>query len=308
MARTDDELRALFRADAERIRPDDLRPAAAFPPPRVRRPGRFAVAAAMVTAAATTVVLVAVQSLHRPPAPAPRAAEFIAPAAPQSIMAAPRSDGAGPLVVGFTTRTARVSPPGVDVAVPEPDVRSGDPVVAGRVSGVLGAMLGERLSAFRNRARESVALGIEPGRMTATVRVGETVAWRHFWSVRFDSTMGTGQAYPANESVAATFDTGTGARVLTTDLFTDVARATGVVRAALLASRTDGSLDGFDLSGISLRPAEDGSTTMVNCYPAAAGLRCLVDQGSLAPHAAGRIEATVPWGRLAPLLRPGVTG
>lgn len=136
--------------------------------------------------------------------------------------------------------------------------------------------------------------------------MGDTVTWRRYWSVRFDRSMALGGPHPMTESASATFDTVTGARVLTTDLFTDVVQVADVVRAALLASRTDGSLTGYDLAAISLRPAEDGSTPLVNCYPTAAGLYCLVDQGNLTPYAAGRIEATVPWPRLAPLLRPGV--
>jgi hypothetical protein len=141
--------------------------------------------------------------------------------------------------------------------------------------------------------------------MSERITVADVTGWQHYLSIRLDSFSQAGADYPFAESTALTFDTRTGARILSTDMFSNVKQATAVVRAALLASRTDGSLNGFDLSMLSLQPSEEGSTTPLNCYPVAAGLRCLVDQNSLAPYAAGRIEAVIPWRSLAKLLRPG---
>jgi hypothetical protein len=292
MTPIEDQLRALYHADAERIQPSDLRPAATFAPPRARRRGRLPAAAAIVAVAAVTVaILVLPRLLLGAGTSSP------GPAAPGAARSA--------LTVTFTTRTTIVSPPGVSVAVPVAQVHAADPRAAKRMSSVIEANLADIISAFRNRASENITLGSSPRHMSERITVADTTIWHHYLSIRIDSFSNTGDQYPHNESTALTFDTRTGARILSTDMFTSINRATSVVRAALLASRTDGSLNGFDLSALSLQPSEEGSTTPLNCYPAPAGLHCLVDQNSLAPYAAGRIEATIPWQRLAKLLRPG---
>jgi hypothetical protein len=295
MTNTEDQLRAMFRADAERIQPSDLRPAADFAPPRARRSGWLpATAALLATAAATAAIVLAVQPLHTP------ATHRTPPAAAQSPAAA--------MSVVFGTRTVVVTPPGATVTVPQADVYAADPAAAARVSGVLDEMINDQVTVFRNRATEDIGLGSKAQDMSAKFVVGDTVTWRRYLTVRFDSSMMTSGPHPVEESDAATFDTRTGVRVRTTDLFTDIERATTIVREAFLASRRDGSLDGYSLTGFSLQPAEDGSTSMVNCYPTAAGLHCLLDRGNLTPWAAGRVETTVPWDHLAPILRPGVAG
>jgi hypothetical protein len=210
--------------------------------------------------------------------------------------------------VVFGTRNIVVTPPGATVTVPQPDVYAADEAAAGRVSGVLDAMITEQVAVFRNRASEDIGLGGKARDMSAQFVVGDTVTWRHYLTIRFDSSVLTDGSHPVEEADAATFDTRTGTRVRSTDLFTDVDRATTLVREAFLASRTDGSLDGYSLTGFSLRPAEDGSTPTVNCYPTAAGLYCMLDRGNLTPWAAGRVETTIPWDHLAPVLRPGVAG
>lgn len=292
MTRIEEQLRALYHADAEHIQPSDLRPPAPFAPPRACRTGRLPASAAVLAVAAVTVAILVIPRL-------------LLGAAPSS--SGPTTAGARPsaLTVTFTSRVTIVSPPGVPVAVPVADVHSADPTAARRVSSVIEASLADIISAFRNRATENIALGSSPRRMSERITVADTTVWHHYLSIRLDSFSDAGDQYPYNESTALTFDTETGARILPTGMFTSITRATSVVRAALLASRTDGSLNGFDLSALSLQPSEAGSTTPLNCYPAPAGLHCLVDQNSLAPYAAGRIEATIPWQRLARLLRPG---
>ncbi|HKT00574.1 MAG TPA: hypothetical protein VJT31_13650 [Rugosimonospora sp.] len=297
MTGVEDRLRALFQADAEQIQQADLRPAATFPPLRARRTGWLPVTAAVLSVAAATAAILVGPHLFRAPAPAPTAP---GPAGAAAMAAAP-------LTVTFGTRTTTVSPPGVSVVVPVPAVTAADPQAAPRVSGVIDASLADAVTAFRNRSDAGITFGSSARAMSERITVADTATWHHYLSVRFDTSMEVGQEHPLNESFALTFDTATGARVLSTDLFTDISRTTAVVRGALLASRTDGSLAGFDLATVSLRPSEAGTTTPLTCYPAPAGLRCLVDQGSLAPFAAGRIEATVPWDQLTSLLRPGTS-
>jgi hypothetical protein len=291
MTRIEDKLRALYHADAEHIQPGSLRPAAIFAPPRARRIGRLPASAAVMAVAAVTVAILVVPRLLVGGAP--------------SSSAAPTGATRSALTVNFTTRVITVSPPGVPVAVPVAEVHAADPRAARRVSSVIGENLAYIISAFRNRASESIALGSSPHHMSERITVADTTTWHHYLSIRFDSFSQAGDQYPDNESIALTFDTRTGARILPTGMFTNIGQATSIVRAALLASRTDGSLDGFDLSALSLQPSEAGSTTPLNCYPAPAGLHCLVDQNSLAPYAAGRIEAIIPWQRLTKLLRSG---
>jgi hypothetical protein len=290
MTRIEDQLRALYHADAERIQLGDLGPPASFAPPRARRTGGLPASVAVIAVAAVTVAILVVPRLLLGPASSP----------------APASGGAQPaLSVTFTTRITVVSPPGVSVTVPVAEVHAADPRTAKRVSSVIEDNLAGIISAFRNRAGEDIALGSSPRHMSERITVADMTTWHHSMSIRFDSFSEAGAQYPFAESTALTFDTRTGARILSTDMFTNVKQATSVVRAALLASRTDGSLNGFDLSELSLQPSEAGTTTPLSCYPAPAGLHCLVDRGSLAPYTAGRIEAIIPWQRLASLLRPG---
>jgi hypothetical protein len=290
MTRIEDQLRALYRADAERIQLSGLRQPASFAPPRARRAGRLPVSVAILAVAAVTVAALVIPRLLLGAASSP----------------GPATSGAPPaLSVTFTTRVTTLSPPGVPVVVPVPEVHAANPRTAGRVSLVIEESLASIVSEFRNLASESITQGGSARHMSERITVADVTTWHHYLSVRFDSSGDDGGQYPLNESTALTFDTRTGARILPTDMFTDIARATSVVRAGLLASRTDGSLNGFDLSALSLQPSEAGTTTPLSCYPAPAGLHCLVDQGSLAPYAAGRIEAIIPWPRLASLLRPG---
>lgn len=290
MTRIEDKLRALYHADAEHIQPDSLRPPATFGPPRARRSGRLPASAAVLAVAAVTVAILVV----------PRLLVGVAPSS-----SGPPATTRPALTVNFTTRVIVVSPPGVRVAVPVAEVHAADPHAARRVSSMLEETLGTIVSEFRNVASENITLGSSPQHMSERITVADMTTWHHYLSVRFDSYSQDGGQYPDNESIALTFDTRTGARILSTGMFTNVNRATSIVRAALLASRTDGSLNGFDLSALSLQPSEAGTTTPLNCYPAPAGLHCLVDQNSLAPYAAGRIEAIIPWQHLAKLLRPG---
>lgn len=288
----EDQLRAMFQADAEKIQAGDLRPRAAFPPARSRRTGWLATfSAGLAGAAVITGILLGSHFLAAPRSPARHTVVEASPA---------------PLSITFTTRTTTVSPPGVAVAVPVAAVHAADPLAAQRVSTAIEQKLADAVSAFKNRASSNIDLGSDPRKMYARITVGDTTTWHHYLSVRFDSWTGVGQEHPVNESFALTFDTATGARIVSTDLFTDITKAGALVRGALLASRTDGSLAGYDLATLSLRPSEDGSTIPLTCYPTAAGLHCLVDQWSLTPYEVGRIEATVPWQRLAALLRPGV--
>lgn len=282
----EDDLRSMFHADAEQIQLNDLRPPTDFVPIRARRSGWLrASTAALAGAAAITGILLGSHFL---------AAQPPAPASPE------------PMTITFTMRTIAASPPGLSVGVPVAEVHAVDPLAAKRVSDVIEEKLAYAVTVFENEASENLDLGDDPRRMSQRITVGDTVTWNHYLSVRFDSTNEVGLEHPTNESIVLTFDTATGARILSTDLFTDIDRASALVRSGLLASRTDGSLDGFDLAAVSLQPSEEGSTTPLHCYPAPTGLHCLVDQWSLAPYEAGRIEATIPWQRLAPLLRPGV--
>jgi hypothetical protein len=288
MTHIEDQLRALYHADAERIQPGDLGPPASFAPPRGGRIGVLSAAVAVIAAAAVTVAVLVVPRLVLGPAASP----------------GPATSGARPaLSVTFTTRVATVTPPGVPVTVPVAEVHAADPQAARRVSSVIQQSLADIVSEFRNLATEGAALGASPRHMSERVTVADVTTWHHYLSVRFDSSADDGGQYPLSESTALTFDTRTGARVLPTGMFTGISQATSVVRAGLLASRTDGSLNGFDLSALSLQPSEAGTTTPLSCYPAPAGLHCLVDRGSLAPYTAGRIEAIIPWRRLAGLLR-----
>jgi hypothetical protein len=290
MTRIEEQLRALYQADAERIQLSDLRPPASFAPPHARRAGGLPASVAVIAAAAVTVAILVLPRLLPGPASSP----------------GPATGGTRPaLSVTFTTRVTTVSPPGVPVAVPVAEVHAADPRAARRVSSVIEESLATIVSEFRNLASEGIALGNSPRHMSERITVADMTTWHHYLSVRFDSSADDGEQYPLSESTALTFDTRTGARILATGMFTDIARATSVVRAGLLASRTDGSLNGFDLSTLSLQPSEAGTTTPLSCYPAPAGLHCLVDRGSLAPYTAGRIEAIIPWHRLAALLRPG---
>ena len=290
MTRIEDQLRALYQVDAERIQLSDLRPPASFAPPRARRIGGLPASVAVIAVAAVTVAILVLPRLLPGPASSP----------------APATGGARPaLSVTFTTRVTTVSPPGVPVAVPVAEVHAADPQAARRVSSVIEQNLATIVSEFRNLASEGIAQGGSSRHMSERITVADMTTWHHYLSVRFDSSADDGEQYPLSESTALTFDTRTGDRILATGMFTDIARATSVVRAGLLASRTDGSLNGFDLSTLSLQPSEAGTTTPLSCYPAPAGLHCLVDRGSLAPYTAGRIEAIIPWHRLATLLRPG---
>jgi hypothetical protein len=290
MTLIEDQLRALYRADAERIQLSGLRPPASFAPLRARRAVGLPAAVAVIAVAAVTAAVLVVPRLLLGTAGAP----------------APATAGTRPaLSVTFTTRTTVLSPPGVPVAVPVPEVHAADPRTAGRVSGVIRESLATVVSEFRNLASEGIAQGGSARHMSETITVADVTTWRHYLSVRFDASADDGGQYPLNESTALTFDTRTGVRILPTSMFTNIGRATAVVRAGLLASRSNGSLNGFDLSALSLQPSEAGTTTPLSCYPAPAGLHCLVDRGSLAPYAAGRIEAVIPWPRLADLLRPG---
>jgi hypothetical protein len=207
-----------------------------------------------------------------------------------------------PVTVTFTDRTTTVTPPGVAVTMPQPLVTADDPGVADRVTEVIERHVADAVDAFRNRTAENLAQGGSAAHLSARITAADTVTWRRYLSVRLDSSAEVGDEHPVNESVALTFDTGTSDQVLPTDLFLDVDRAAAVVRDALRSSRTVG----YDLAAVSLRPSEAGTTTPLSCYPAPAGLHCLLDQNTLAPYAAGRLEATVPWDRLTPLLRPGV--
>jgi hypothetical protein len=289
MTRIDDQLRALYHADAEQIQLSDLRPPATFTAPRARRVGRLPASAAVLAVAAVTAAILVVPRLLLGGAPS----SSVAPAAGSALS------------VTFSTRVTTVSPPGVPVTVPVAEVHAADPPAARRVSSVIEETLATAVSEFRNLASENIGLGSSPGHMSERITVADVTTWHHYLSVRFDSSIKDGDQYPLNESTALTFDTRTGARILSTGIFTNIGQATSIVRAALLASRTDGSLNGFDLSTLSLRPSEAGTTTPLTCYPAPAGLHCLVDQGSLAPFTAGRIDAVIPWQRLAKLLRPG---
>jgi hypothetical protein len=292
MTRIEDQLRALYHADAELIQPEGLRPPATFARPPARRIRRLPASATVLAVAAVMVATLVI----------PRLLLGTAPSSPgHPATGATRSA----LTVTFATHVTIVSPPGVPVTVPVAEVHAADPQAARRVSSVIGANLADIISAFRNRASENIALGSSPRHMYERITVADMTTWHHYLSIRLDSFSDTGDQDPINESTALTFDTTTGARILPTAMFTSITKATSVVRAALLASRTDGSLNGYDLSTLSLQPSEAGSTTPLNCYPAPAGLHCLVDQGSLAPYAAGRIEAIIPWQRLAALLRPG---
>jgi hypothetical protein len=290
MTRIEDQLRAMYRADAEHIQLSGLRPPASFAPPRARRAGPLPAAVAVLAAAAVTMAVLVVPRLLLGAAASP----------------GPATAGARPaLSVTFTTRVTTLSPPGVLVSVPVAEVHATNPRASGRVSSVIRESLATIVSEFRNLASEGVASGGSARHMSERITVADVTTWHHYLSIRFDASADDGGQNPLSESTALTFDTTTGARILPTDMFTDISRATAVVRAGLLASRTDGSLNGFDLSTLSLQPSEAGTTTPLSCYPAPAGLHCLVDRGSLAPYAAGRIEAIIPWSRLASLLRPG---
>jgi len=289
VTRIEDQLREMMHADAERIRHADRRPAAVLGGPRTRRTGWLR---AGLAAAAAAAAILLVPRLFGTPGPTPPPAASAAPA----------------LTVTFTTGGTKVNPPGVTVAVPEPHVTAADPEAARRVTAVIRQTLADTVGAFRNRSAEAVGLGADAGLMSEQIVVADVVAWSHYLSVRFDSSSQVDGPHPTNESAVLTFDTATGARTLSTDLFADVAEAAALVRGALVAKYPAEARAGSDLAALSLRPSEEGSTPPLSCYPTPAGLSCLVDQGSLTPYAAGRLETIVGWDRLAPLLRPGVAG
>jgi hypothetical protein len=282
VTRTEDQLRELFTTDAERIQHSDLRPAPAFERPRERRTGWMS--AVLAATAAAVVILFA----------------------PRLFDAAPPPAATSSLTVTFTMVGTNVNPPGVTVSVPEPQVTAADPQAARKVTEVIRQTLAETVIAFRSRSEENISLGEDARFMSERIVVADVVTWSHYLSVRFDSFSQVGGLHPINEVAVLTFDTATGTRILTTDLFTDVTATTSVVRAALLAEYPAATLDGADLAVLSLRPTEEGSTPPLSCYPTPPGLRCLVDQGQITPYAAGRLETLVGWDRLAPLLRPGV--
>ena len=92
MTRIEDQLRALYHADAERIQLGDLGPPASFAPPRARRTGGLPASAAILAVAAVTVATLVVPRLFMgaaPPSSGPPATGTARPA----------------LTVIFTTRT-----------------------------------------------------------------------------------------------------------------------------------------------------------------------------------------------------------
>jgi hypothetical protein len=297
--RAERAVRAMLAAEAELVQERDLRPPTAFPPTVDPRFGRArGVVAVLGAAAATAGLLVGVRVLTTPPDTGPADRGRVT------------ADNAAGLSVTFGFTTSQLTDPAATVTVPRPAVRADDPQVAQRVSQVLAEQIAVATGAFRSRIEDAEPDWPEPLRLDVTAR---TTTWRHYLTVRLDQTSVVGwersetaPTLPIVEYAALVFDTRTGARVLPTDLFTDVDAAAAAVRAALVASRPDGDVRASELEALSLEPAEDGSTVPLSCYPVADGLHCLVDDGARTPDFQGRLEATVPWDELAGVAAPGV--
>lgn len=300
--RVERALRAMLDAEAERIQEYDLRPATAFPPTVERRWGRTrGVVAVLGAAAATAGLLVGVRVLTAPP-PA-------GPSADGGTEVATRQPEPARLAILPDSRTTRLTKPAATVTVPVLSIQSDNQKVADSVSQVVNEEIQTAVTAFKNRVQDADPGWPQPLRLDV---VASAESWQPFVTVRLDETSVVGwdsesrPGLPIVEYAALVFDTRTGERVLPTDLFTDVDRASAVVRSALLDAHRKDRVTADQLAQLSLEPSEAGSTTPLSCYPLEDGLHCLVDDGALTPDYPGRLEATVPWDRLAGLLAPGV--
>jgi hypothetical protein len=293
-------LRAMLAADAERLQERDLRPPASFAP---LRPERWrlprGVIAVVGAAAATAGLLTGTRLLTTRP-----------PGTPAGTSVPATEATSAPLSVTFTTRTTTLTGPRATARVPVPSVHAKDPQVADSVSQAIEREVTEVSKAFGNRIDDAAPDWPKPLALQVNA---STTTWSHFLTVRLDQVSQVGWArsesapgLPIVEYTALVFDTRTGDRILSPDLFTDMDQAAVAVRAALVAAHPDGTVRADDLETLSLQPSEAGTTTPLTCYPTAAGLHCLVDDGAKTAGYQGRLEATVPWTRLAGVLQPGL--
>lgn len=307
MTRTDttpieESLRAMLAAEAERLQESDLRPLAPLPAPSRGGSGRTRTVGAVLAAAATTAGVLLGAHLIAEPTPG-------GPASPPVVTA---STFRTPLSVTFSSRTITLTGPEATVVTPVPHVRAVDPQVAERVAQAVEQQLADVRNSFRSRITDP---GVTASGLPGTPRqeiVATTVTWRQFLTVRLDDTetdtitADDGSPRALKEHTALIVDTTTGERVLPPDLFTDLDRASAVVRAALVADHAD-HVTADDLAPLSLRPSEAGTTTPLTCYPTAEGLHCAVDEGSRTIYA-GPLESVIPWDALSPLLKPHLRG
>jgi hypothetical protein len=301
MTPVEESLRAMLAVEAARLQEEDLRPATAFPgtPPRRSRRG-WTVGAAVTACVAATVGVVL--GVHMITAPAVRS--------PAISRVATGPTGTS-LQVTFTSRTTTLADPAATVTGPVPQVRARDPKVAARVTQVLQAHLTDTQTGFRNAISGSRLASASPAARKSSQQITATASsWRQFLTVRFDDTeegwlsAADGSLQVVRQHAALVFDTTTGARVLPPDLFSDLDRAGAIVRAGLVASYRTHRVTADQLATLSLKPSAAGLTTPLTCYPATAGLQCVVDDGSLTPDYAGPLETTIPWRALATVLQP----
>jgi hypothetical protein len=211
-----------------------------------------------------------------------------------------------PLTVRFANGKRTLSATGATVEYPVVSASGGGPAAAKLVATSVEAQVNTMIAVFGTAAEYTETVPAE--RLFDTIGADST-SWGRYVSVVLDESTSLGGAHPSNRSVGLVFDATTGDRVQPGDVFTDLERASVLVREALVASRagTEGPVSTQDVASVSLRPGDDGTTAPLTWYPTDKGLEVVVDQGSVVAYALGPIEATVPWAQLRSLLAPGAT-
>lgn len=236
----------------------------------------------LITAAALTVVTLASCTPATPRPTATKASTSTTTTTRATSTAPPAAETHGYAITSITTPGSQ---PGKSVTIPQ--LSGGDPAVTDRFN---AAMRASRADMPEQSATTSVDDGVIDGFRSGVTRIGSgVVAGRIvlFW-------YGKGAAHPNQSLGTVVIATRTASPVTVNDLYQDHAAAMTRLRTLLPQLDTSGRLDAQQLSQDDID---------VNWLPTPTGLQVYAPVA----HALGDyVAVTVPWDRIADLLRPGM--
>jgi hypothetical protein len=203
-----------------------------------------------------------------------------------------------PLTLHLKQVTRTVTGSGAQFQAPKVTVTGGRSEVARAITAAVSKHENALATRFAADAADAIGNGARVSMVFDAV-YGSVDRSVHYLTVVLSESVMLGGAHPANSEHAYTFDVTTGRELAVHRLFTTPRHADHLIRAAIIAQNRQAQLNAQDVATLTIVPDRTGSTAPLSCWPAPAGLRCTVDQGSVLDYASGEFEATVSWRALA---------